>query len=72
MVCGGMRSTPSAACEIDANVEPLDIRREKSVLECVERYKRLDKNHPNRKLVDTWRASDRFKQKSALNIAEEL
>ena len=25
-ICGGMRSTPTAACEIDANIEPLDIR----------------------------------------------
>ena len=37
LVCGGMRSTPSAACEIDANIEPLDLRREKAVLESVER-----------------------------------
>ena len=38
LVCGGMRSTPSAACEIDANVEPLGLRRERAVLECIERY----------------------------------
>ena len=25
LVCGGMRNTPTAACEIDARVEPLDI-----------------------------------------------
>ena len=42
LVCGGMRSTPSAACEVDASIEPLDLRREKSVLESVERYKRMD------------------------------
>ena len=24
LICGGMRSTPSAACEIDTNVEPLN------------------------------------------------
>ena len=61
LVCGGMRSTPSAACEIDANVEPLGLRRERAVLECVERYKRMDFTHPNRKLVDTWRAPNRLK-----------
>ena len=72
LVCGGMRSTPSAACEIDANIEPLDLRREKAVLECVERYKRLDERHPNRVLVDSWKASNRLKQKSPLNIAEKL
>ena len=64
LVCGGMRSTPSAACEVDASIEPLDLRREKSVLESVERYKRMDEKHPNRVLVDTWKASNRLKQKS--------
>ena len=72
LVCGGMRSTPSAACEIDANVEPLGLRRERSVLECVERYKRMDVTHPNRKLVDTWRAPNRLKQKSTLHLAGQL
>ena len=36
LVCGGMRTTPTAACEIDARVEPLDLRREIAVLESVE------------------------------------
>ena len=72
LVCGGLRSTPSAACEIDANVEPLGLRRERAVLECVERYKRMDDTHPNRKLVDSWRAPRRLKQKSTLHVAEQL
>ena len=72
LVCGGMRSNPSAACEIDANVEPLALRRERSVLECVERFRRLDKNHPNRKLTDNWKTTQRLKQKSPLMIAKEL
>ena len=72
LVCGGMRSTLSATCEVDTSIEPLDLRREKSVLESVERYKRMDEKHPNRVLVDTWKASNRLKQKSPLNIAEKL
>ena len=72
LVCGGMRSTPTAACEIDCNVEPLQLRREKSVLESVERYKRQEVNHPNRKLVETWKSSKRLKQKSPLMIANKL
>ena len=31
LVCGGMRSTPTAALEIDANVEPLKLRREREL-----------------------------------------
>ena len=72
LVCGGMRSTPTAACEIDCNVEPLQLRREKAVLESVERYKRQDEKHPNRKLVETWKVSNRLKQKSPLMVAEKL
>jgi len=34
---GGMRSTPTAACEILSNVEPLGIRRDKAVLELHQR-----------------------------------
>ena len=55
LVCGGIRSTPTAACKIDANVEPLELHRDRSLLESVDRYRRLDKNHPNRKLVDSWK-----------------
>ena len=72
LVCGGMRSTPTAACEIDANIEPLDLRREKSLLESVERYRRLDENHPNRRLVDSWKPNRRLIQQSPLDIAENL
>jgi len=41
------------ACEIDANIEALDLRREKAVLESVERFRRLEKDNPNQKLVDS-------------------
>ena len=36
LICGAFRSTPSAACEIDANLEPLNITRERATLEATE------------------------------------
>ena len=72
LVCGGMRTTPTAACEIDANIEPLDLLRDKSLLESVERYRRLDEDHPNKRLADSWKPKRRLKQKSPLDLAENL
>ena len=51
-ICGGMKSAPTSACEIDSNVEPLELRRKKAALDLYERSKRLERNHPNRTLVD--------------------
>ncbi|MCG8431457.1 MAG: hypothetical protein MJA29_09835, partial [Candidatus Omnitrophica bacterium] len=28
-ICGGLRSSPTAACEIDSSLEPMDLRRER-------------------------------------------
>ena len=70
-MCGGMRSTPAAACEIEADIEPLDIRRSRALTETVERYKRLEKDHPNRKLVENWQQINRLKQNSLLDKALE-
>ena len=67
-----MRSTPTSACEIHTNVEPLKFRREAAVIEGVERYKRLEKDHPNRKLVENTRPNLRLKKKSILDLAEDL
>ena len=36
-ICGGMKSSPTSACEIDSNVEPLETRRKKAALELHER-----------------------------------
>ena len=69
LVCGGMRSTPTAACEIDARVEPLDLRRERAVLESKERYCRLETDQPNRALVDSWQPTCRIRQQSPLDVA---
>ena len=67
-----MRSTPTAACEVDANIEPLDLRRNKALLEAVERYQRTDPDHPNRKLVEQWKPNRRLQQKSPLDKATEI
>ena len=71
-ISGGMKSSPTAACEIHANVEPMQIRREAAVVETIERYKRLGANHPNRKIVDAPRPKQRIKKKSILSVAEDL
>ena len=69
LVCGGMRTTPTAVCEIDAIVEPLDLRRERAVLESVERYRRLDSDNPNRVMVDSWERIGGIQQQSPLDVA---
>ena len=71
-ISGAMRTTLTAACEIHTNVEPLNLRREAAVMETVERYKRLDPNHPNRKLVDNWKSTKRIQRESVLDIALKL
>ena len=72
LVCGGMRTSPTAACEIDARVEPLDLRRERAIVESTERYKRLDSDHPNRALVDAWQPIGRLQQQSPLDVTLRL
>ena len=52
LICGGMRTTPTAACEIEANIEPMDHRRIRALIESVERYRRQEEDHPNRRTVD--------------------
>lgn len=72
LICGGMRSTPTAACEIASNIEPLEIRRKKAALQLYERAKRMEKNHPCKLLVEDWKKLSRLKQKSVLHVVEEL
>ena len=72
LVCGGMRSTPTAACEIEANIEPMDHRRKRALLESVERYKRQEEDHPLREMVDTWKEVRRLQQNSPLDVAKQL
>ena len=67
-----MRTTPTAACEIDANMEPPDIRRNRALMEAVERYHRAEPEHPNRQLVEKWKSNPRLKQKSPLDVSTSL
>ena len=50
----------------------IDLRREAAVMEGFERFKRLDPNHPNSKLVESKRPNQFLKQNSILDIAENL
>ena len=71
-ISGGMRSTPTEACHIETNIQPLGLRREAAVLEMVERYKRGDKSEDNTKLVESWKPNTRIKQKSILKVEKAL
>ena len=66
-----MRTTPAAACEIEASIEPLDLRRDRTILETVERYRRQDIDHPNRKIIENWKEVRRLKQNSLLDVAKK-
>ena len=72
LICGGMRSSPTSACEISANIEPLEKRRKKAALELYERAKRMDASHPCRNLVDKWKGLARLQQKSVLHVVQNL
>ena len=72
LICGAMKSTPIAALEIEANIEPLDIRRQRSLVEAVERYHRAEPDHPNRKLVEQWKTNQRLQQQSPLEAYSKL
>lgn len=69
---GGMRSTPTSACEVHADIGPLGLRREKATLELFEKCKREDRGNPNRKLVEEWQPQARLKQKSVLHKVLDL
>ena len=71
LICGGMRSTPTAACEIEADIEPMDLRRTRALVETVERFKRQDKDHPNRKVVDNWKEMRRLQRCSPMDKVKE-
>ena len=71
-ICGGMKTTPNAACEVHANVEPLHLRREKSLLELKERSLRMSCTHPSRKVTQNWKEKNKLKHKSILHHANML
>ena len=72
LINGGMRSTPTAACQIHANVEPLGKGREKAALELYEKTKRTSCDSPNRVRIDKWEPKDRIQQKSVLHNVWEV
>ena len=72
LICGGMRSSPTAACEISANIEPLELRRKKAALELYERALRMEPKHPCKILVEKWKGLARLQQKSVLHVVKEL
>ena len=39
-ISGAMKTTPTSACEIECNIEPLDIRRDAAIVTTYERYHR--------------------------------
>ena len=71
-ISGAMKSTPTAACEVHTNVEPLSIRREAAVVETVERMKRQESEHPNKKIVEKYNPVQRIKKKSILSVSDKI
>ena len=68
-VCGALRTTPTSACEIDANVEPLNLRRERSAALTLERFKRLEEDNPCKIMTTEWTPKGRIKKTSFLKKA---
>ena len=48
------------------------MRRETAVVEMVERYRRSDRENPNRKIVEKWSPNNSIKQKSVMKVEKEL
>ena len=71
-ISGGLKSTPTAACEVHTNVEPMNIRRDAAVVETVERYRRQVPNNPNRIITEKDPPIQRIKKRSILSVAESL
>ena len=71
-IAGAMKSTPTAACHIHTNVQPLKLRREAAVLEMVERYRREDDDKPNAQIVKEWKENNRIKKNSILKAKKKL
>jgi len=71
-VCGGLTTTPTCACEIDVNVEPLKIRRERATVLTLERFKRMEGNNPCKRMTDTWQNKNRVQKTSFLKEVTKL
>ena len=66
-----MRSSLAAACEIEADIEPLDIRGSRALTKTVEIYKKLEKDHANINLDENLQQVNCLKQNSLLDKAIE-
>ena len=44
----------------------------RSLIETVERYRRQEPDHPNRKLIETWKPVRRIQLKTVLDVAKEM
>jgi len=65
-ISGGMRSSPTAACELNTNIEPLENRRKRAAIELYERSKKLEAIHSNRILVDKWTPNQQLKSSNSI------
>ena len=71
-VSGAMKTTPTSACEIHTNIEPLDLRRKSATLETFERFVRLEDINENRKMADKWEPRTRIHKTSFMREATKL
>ena len=71
-ITGAMRSAPTDACHIDADIVPLRLRREAAAIEMTERYLRKDDSNPNFQIVKNWKPNHRIKQKSIMKVSSNL
>ena len=71
-ITGAMRSAPTDACHIDADIIPLSLRREAAVIEMTERYRRKENHNLNHEVVEKWKQNHRIKQKSIMKIDANL
>ena len=72
-ICGGMRTPPTTlACEISANVQPIELRRQKAAIDLYGRAERMEKTHPCREVVDKRKKLSRRQQKSILHVVDSL
>ena len=71
-VCGGMKTTSTAVCEIDSSMAPLEKRREQAVLEAVERYHCMQKEHLSHLITNKWKQRTKIKLRSVLDRLADL
>ena len=71
-VCGAIKSTPSSACEVDANIEPLNLRRERNAALTLERFKRMEPENPCRKMTLQPKLRNRIQKTSFLKKASDI